>query len=1402
MDSSYRPPTYGPWPYNAGVHHPHPSEFHCCCNHTYPPDYYSFRPPLPQELPPPHLYYHGPFPQHSNACPSYFVPPHPYHVDQMPYGYDKLKSHCCGYTNHVCHGAEKSNVKIEEERLDAKHESEHKDADRGSIIRHPNNQYPFIWLPPGNMEGKENGKRYELSPQLLNGWAPMGRKMTGDVKQQEQDNQLLNGSAPVSSKRTGDVMRQEQNNQKEKQFHWPIVWMPAGYDEPKQKAKEIKKMEDAPNNSEEAPRSPKIKIIPVSWFENGHHDQKPASRDGSGDQGDRSAVKSQPAVTEHRDGMTLEGSPKTTPALPKRVNDERKHGRENYKTISVVPENEIDEKKASTYRTIPVMKESDEKKTGMSEKKEAKKTSNAEKVEENGKTKHSESATAKHSKLPPVCLRVDPFPRKKSGNGSSRSPSPPTRKHGDKAKKDMKEAQGQNLEPKQSDTGHMTLSEVKEKSPDETQKRMGFSNESVQAASVERSREEVPTSKHDQKVQAGSTVIGTQENAGAKSSQGGAVQENAGAEIFKGCDKSKNEDETVIESEAAKDDVRTCRANLSEPDAAVHIQSAYRGYDVRRWQPLDKLRKIRNVHEQMQGVKKQLQCLEDSCKKPTEKEQVAIGETIMNLLLILDTIQGLHPSIREARKSVARELVCLQEKLDTLCKQPSGEFDHTNSDEEKSERAENIIQTVAPTVTTEASEKEERAVEEPSVDSMEPCDAVPSGIPMEVKQDEDACEQKNEKEEESCSTTIEGANKEGKAAEQFELQASSSMDMLSDAALPENPVDNQEHEIKESNAVSVEQVTECCCCQQEKPAVEGEGKEEPLLNSTEPLHDAASAGDSSGLKQCTASADQSLHAESNTGLSSDSTEDINSSVESGVATEKDGPVDGQVHGTAAGESLELKHDVSPAEEDQQRELRGPVHLEDSSVSLQDEAQHDLIPADDSVMSNTKDQPEQTAVDESDDAVQCAVSGKDEPPHEDQKTEEATVDKLTGGSANYRDSLLGASRKEPDIQESHPNLAEEADDPRGEIVFPELDSCELSCAHEGGITGHERSETEVSSESQSDAQKEHADVVVSETDECTETLKEAPVDASTANPAEDVGVQVFVTENCTEMPEDAQMGVSGANSAEDVAVQVSVTEKCTEDAPVRAVGANPAEEEVDTLKEDIAVQTENKASQEALSAAATPDDGLKDSGEKNLAEENQQLKELLQKLLASGNDQMGVITDLSEKVKALERKLARKKRPKVVLFMVDAVTGANSKKAPSGTQYHFHYMPMTKDASRILPQNASCHGVHCEVTGSGSQCTFAWPGIGVQAVASKPLDHLQCLRKVHHPTCKMAAQVKAKGTATQHHATLNNSAFSSPNFPERKESCFNLPSKPTKSWALALILFISSWQAGRSITEES
>ncbi|RZC19342.1 hypothetical protein D0Y65_006242 [Glycine soja] len=49
-----------------------------------------------------------------------------------------------------------------------------------------------------------------------------------------------------------------------------------------------------------------------------------------------------------------------------------------------------------------------------------------------------------------------------------------------------------------------------------------------------------------------------------------------------------------------------------------------------------------------------------------DKQKIAIGETIMRLLLKLDTILGLHPSFREIRKSLARELIILKERLNSI----------------------------------------------------------------------------------------------------------------------------------------------------------------------------------------------------------------------------------------------------------------------------------------------------------------------------------------------------------------------------------------------------------------------------------------------------------------------------------------------------------------------------------------------------------------------------------------------------------------------------------------------------------------------------------------------------------------------------------------------------------------
>ncbi|KAL7608752.1 hypothetical protein Lser_V15G14423 [Lactuca serriola] len=197
----------------------------------------------------------------------------------------------------------------------------------------------------------------------------------------------------------------------------------------------------------------------------------------------------------------------------------------------------------------------------------------------------------KASKLPPVCLRIDPLPRKKKS--SSRSPSPP----GDKER------------------SKVSTTEDSKSFKQQTQSSEDLKNDS-------------------KKVEKDSVVDSCSEK---------GVEQDRSSEV-----------------EASKVEKRK---NLSENEAVVMIQSVYRGFEVRKSQPLIKLRQIAQVGKQVVELRNRIQDLESSMD---DKQKLIIGETIMSLLLKLDTIQGLHPIVRDIRKSVAKELVGLQEKLDSL----------------------------------------------------------------------------------------------------------------------------------------------------------------------------------------------------------------------------------------------------------------------------------------------------------------------------------------------------------------------------------------------------------------------------------------------------------------------------------------------------------------------------------------------------------------------------------------------------------------------------------------------------------------------------------------------------------------------------------------------------------------
>lgn len=274
------------------------------------------------------------------------------------------------------------------------------------------------------------------------------------------------------------------------------------------------------------------------------------------------------------------------------------------------------------------------------------------------KSKKQTSSPSKMSKLPPVCLRVDPLPRKKNGNSGSRSPSPPAH---------LKEALN-------NDTSMATAaSSFKKKTPQVPITQDGSKdvepNKKIKVIEVV---ERKTSEDKDRDLRDGSEpqfpfnpLMGSQE----KSEEDGKeckVQESR----KEGDMKTKEQIEAKEETDSSKlggDEGKFKKKTLSEEEAAVLIQSAYHGYEVRKWEPLKKLRQLADVRQQVADVQNQIQVLESSSDlQRDDKQKVVIGETIMRLLLKLDTIQGLHPIVRDLRKSLARELVSLQDKLDSL----------------------------------------------------------------------------------------------------------------------------------------------------------------------------------------------------------------------------------------------------------------------------------------------------------------------------------------------------------------------------------------------------------------------------------------------------------------------------------------------------------------------------------------------------------------------------------------------------------------------------------------------------------------------------------------------------------------------------------------------------------------
>lgn len=106
-------------------------------------------------------------------------------------------------------------------------------------------------------------------------------------------------------------------------------------------------------------------------------------------------------------------------------------------------------------------------------------------------------------------------------------------------------------------------------------------------------------------------------------------------------------------------------ARKPEPDrsgSALRIQKVFRGFLVRK-----SVRRITAIRKEVEDVERKLLCRETAeliCRD--ERERLRVNETLMSLLLKLDSIRGVDSGVRECRKAVVRKAISLQEKVDSI----------------------------------------------------------------------------------------------------------------------------------------------------------------------------------------------------------------------------------------------------------------------------------------------------------------------------------------------------------------------------------------------------------------------------------------------------------------------------------------------------------------------------------------------------------------------------------------------------------------------------------------------------------------------------------------------------------------------------------------------------------------
>ncbi|XP_009599464.1 BAG family molecular chaperone regulator 6-like [Nicotiana tomentosiformis] len=111
--------------------------------------------------------------------------------------------------------------------------------------------------------------------------------------------------------------------------------------------------------------------------------------------------------------------------------------------------------------------------------------------------------------------------------------------------------------------------------------------------------------------------------------------------------------------------VSSLKTQEPKPDQSVfalRIQKVFRGFLVRK-----SLKKIISIGKEVDEIERKILCGEMAeLIRRDERERLRVNETLMSLLLKLDSVRGVDSGVRDCRKAVIKKAISLQEKIDFI----------------------------------------------------------------------------------------------------------------------------------------------------------------------------------------------------------------------------------------------------------------------------------------------------------------------------------------------------------------------------------------------------------------------------------------------------------------------------------------------------------------------------------------------------------------------------------------------------------------------------------------------------------------------------------------------------------------------------------------------------------------